>query len=110
MIIHGSDEPCLKSRPDQDIGTRFLAVAPFLDTKLMMLAAYESQAHRDYMDPEQVRATARYWSRFSPSAAVEPLETVRASESVTVSEGVAVPDSAASAAERRIGPEHGAAD
>ena len=33
-------------------------------TKLRMLAAFTSQAHRDYMDPELVRATARYWSRF----------------------------------------------
>ena len=29
-----------------------------------VLEAFASQAHRDYMDPELVRATARYWSRW----------------------------------------------
>ncbi|MCC2321461.1 PIG-L family deacetylase [Cellulomonas xiejunii] len=61
---------------------RFVDVAGFVDTKLQMLAAYESQAHRDYMRPDMVRATTRYWSRFSTSDDVEPLETVRASETV----------------------------
>ncbi|ACQ78602.1 response regulator receiver protein [Beutenbergia cavernae DSM 12333] len=61
---------------------RFVDVDGFVETKLRMLAAYASQAHRDYMDPGLVQATARYWSRFSPALAVEPLETVRASESL----------------------------
>ena len=43
-----------------------------------MLAAFASQAHRDYMEPELVRATARYWSRFGTGAFAEPLETIRA--------------------------------
>jgi len=61
---------------------RFVGVDGFIDTKLRMLAAYVSQAHREYMQPDAVRATARYWGRFSPAQDVEPLETVRASETV----------------------------
>ncbi len=62
--------------------TRFVDVDGFIETKLQMLAAYTSQAHREYMQPDIVRATARYWGRFSPAREVEPLETVRASESL----------------------------
>jgi LmbE family N-acetylglucosaminyl deacetylase len=58
--------------------TRFVPVDGFIEAKLQMLAAFESQAHRDYMDPELVRATARYWSRFGSGEYAEPLETVRA--------------------------------
>lgn len=61
---------------------RFVAVDGFVETKLRMLAAYASQAHREYMQPDVIRTTARYWSRFSPAHDVEPLETVRASETV----------------------------
>jgi len=67
---------------------RFVDVDGFVETKLRMLAAYVSQAHREYMQPDVVRATARYWARFSPAREVEPLETVRASE--TVGHGSAV--------------------
>lgn len=59
---------------------RFIDVEGFVETKLQMLAAYASQGHRDYMEPDLVRATARYWSRFAPSREAEPLETVRAAE------------------------------
>ena len=61
---------------------RFVDVDGFVETKLRMLAAYVSQAHREYMRPDVVRATARYWARFSPADEVEPLETVRASETL----------------------------
>ena len=60
--------------------TRFVDVDGFIETKLRMLAAYSSQSHREYMQADIVRATARYWGRFSPAREVEPLETVRASE------------------------------
>ena len=59
---------------------RFVGVEEFLETKLRMLAAYVSQSHRDYMEPDLVLATARYWSRFAVARAAEPLETVRAAE------------------------------
>jgi len=69
---------------------RFVDVDGFLETKLRMLAAYASQAHREYMAPDMVRATARYWSRFSPADEVEPLETVRASETLARTSAVRV--------------------
>lgn len=57
---------------------RFVGVDDHLATKLAMLACFGSQtAIRDYLDPEMVRATARYWSRFGTGRAVEPLEIVR---------------------------------
>ncbi|QCX27380.1 PIG-L family deacetylase [Nocardioides jishulii] len=59
---------------------RFVDVDGFVETKLRMLAAYASQSHREYMQPDVVRAAARYWSRFSPAEEVEPLETLRATE------------------------------
>ncbi|WP_262849728.1 response regulator [Mumia quercus] len=59
---------------------RFIDVEGFVETKLRMLAAYASQSHRDYMAPDLVRATARYWSRFMTAREAEPLETVRAAE------------------------------
>jgi LmbE family N-acetylglucosaminyl deacetylase len=58
--------------------SRFVPVDGFLEAKLQMLAAFESQSHRDYMDPDLVRATARYWSRFGTGQYAEPLEMVRA--------------------------------
>lgn len=59
--------------------TRFVPVDGFIESKLQMLAAFESQSHRDYMDPDLVRATARYWSRFGGGQQyAEPLEMVRA--------------------------------
>lgn len=58
--------------------TRFVPVDGFVETKLEMLAAFTSQSHRDYMEPDVVRATARYWSRFGTGRFTEPLETVRA--------------------------------
>jgi LmbE family N-acetylglucosaminyl deacetylase len=64
--------------------TRFVPVDGFLDAKLQMLAAFESQSHRDYMDPDLVRATARYWSRFGGGGEyAEPLEMVRAAATIS---------------------------
>jgi LmbE family N-acetylglucosaminyl deacetylase len=61
--------------------TRFVTIDGFLDRKLEAIQAYTSQvAVRDYLDPELLRATARYWGRFSRSRYVEPLEVVRESD------------------------------
>ncbi|WP_454856053.1 PIG-L family deacetylase [Promicromonospora soli] len=56
---------------------RFVDIAEHLETKLAMLRVFESQANRDYMGEDIVRATARYWARFTMSRYAEPLETVR---------------------------------
>ena len=73
--------------------TRFVPVDGFVETKLRMLAAFESQSHRDYMAPELVRATARYWSRFGAGEFAEPLETIRAAAMLRGSAG-AIPGAA----------------
>lgn len=69
-----SPSSTVEYQPDQ-----FVEVEDFLDIKLRMLAAYASQAHRDYMEEDLVRATARYWSRFGGGRYAEPLETIRSS-------------------------------
>jgi LmbE family N-acetylglucosaminyl deacetylase/ActR/RegA family two-component response regulator len=61
--------------------TRFVAIDEFLEGKLEVIQAYTSQVKiRDYLDEELLRATARYWSRFSQARYVEPLEVVRDSD------------------------------
>lgn len=58
--------------------TRFVRIDQYLDEKLRLLACFGSQtATRDYLEPDFVTATARYWSRFGGGVAVEPLEIVR---------------------------------
>ncbi|MFC7765747.1 response regulator [Leucobacter soli] len=45
--------------------TRFTRIERFLERKLELLECFGTQtASRDYLDPEFVTATARYWSRF----------------------------------------------
>lgn len=56
---------------------RFNNIGDELDTKLAMLAAFASQAHRDYMAADIVRSTARYWARFGTANLAEPFEVVR---------------------------------
>ncbi|WP_028045196.1 response regulator [Cellulomonas sp. URHE0023] len=74
--------------------TRFVPVDGFIDTKLRMLAAFTSQSHRDYMEPELVRATARYWARYGAGTFAEPLETIRVSGMLRAGAGLvsAVPE------------------
>ncbi|WP_185994263.1 PIG-L family deacetylase [Nocardioides campestrisoli] len=67
---------------------RFVDVEGFVETKLKMLAAFVSQSHREYMQPDVVRTTARYWARFSPAREVEPLETVRATDTLVPAHAV----------------------
>lgn len=58
--------------------TRFMRIDEYVENKLKILACFASQASsRDYLEPDFVRATARYWSRFGGGTAVEPLEIVR---------------------------------
>ena len=65
--------------------TRFVAIDEFLEGKLEVIQAYTSQVKiRDYLDEELLRATARYWSRFSQARYVEPLEVVRDSDALGV--------------------------
>jgi LmbE family N-acetylglucosaminyl deacetylase len=66
--------------------TRFVAIDEFLEAKIEVIQAYASQVKiRGYLDEELLRATARYWSRFSQARYVEPLEVVRDSDAMQVS-------------------------
>jgi LmbE family N-acetylglucosaminyl deacetylase len=61
--------------------TRFVTIDEFIDRKLEAIRAYSTQtAIRAYLDEELLRATARYWARFSQARYVEPLEVVRESD------------------------------
>lgn len=58
--------------------TRFVRIDHYLDDKLRLLERFSTQTGtRDYLSPDFVTATARYWSRFGGGQAVEPLEVVR---------------------------------
>jgi LmbE family N-acetylglucosaminyl deacetylase len=61
--------------------TRFVAIDEYLERKLEVIHAYGSQVKvRRYLEEDLLRATARYWSRFSQARYVEPLEVVRESD------------------------------
>jgi LmbE family N-acetylglucosaminyl deacetylase/ActR/RegA family two-component response regulator len=61
--------------------TRFVAIDEYLERKIEVIHAYASQVKiRDYLDEELLRATARYWGRYSQARYVEPLEVVRDSD------------------------------
>lgn len=50
----------------------------FLEKKLEAIAVFKSQCQiRPYLKEDLIRATARYWGRFSNYTLVEPMETVR---------------------------------
>jgi LmbE family N-acetylglucosaminyl deacetylase len=71
--------------------TRFVAIDDFLERKIEVIRAFGSQVRiREYLDEELLRATARYWARFSQARYVEPLEVVRDSDTApfTVAAGV----------------------
>lgn len=57
---------------------RFVPIDGFTDTKLALLACFATQSGiRDYLEPDFVLATARYWSRFGGGRNCEPLEVLR---------------------------------
>ena len=57
---------------------RFATIDGFTEKKLALLACFASQSGiRDYLEPDFVLATARYWSRFGSGKNCEPLEIVR---------------------------------
>jgi len=58
--------------------SRFVSIDGFTDKKLALLECFRSQFEiRDYLDPEFVLATARYWGRYGGGKSVEPLEIIR---------------------------------
>jgi two-component system, NtrC family, response regulator HydG len=58
--------------------TRFVHIDGQLEAKLQAIDAFGSQvAVRDYLDPELISATARYWSRFGDGRYAEAFEVIR---------------------------------
>jgi LmbE family N-acetylglucosaminyl deacetylase/AmiR/NasT family two-component response regulator len=84
LACYQSPSATVDYRPDT-----FVPVDGFVDTKLRMLAAFASQSHRDYMEPDLVRATARYWARFGTGRYAEPLEAVRIAAMIGSRGGIA---------------------
>lgn len=76
--------------------TRFVGIDGFVETKLALLACFASQSGiRDYLEPDLVLATARYWSRFGTARNVEPLEVIRDAAGIGVGAAVAASDESA---------------
>jgi LmbE family N-acetylglucosaminyl deacetylase len=58
----------------------FININNFIDIKLKILSVFESQTHvRPYLQADLIRATARYWGRFSNYQLVEPMEVIKGS-------------------------------
>lgn len=58
--------------------TKFIGVDDHVAGKLDLIAAHRSQATRRwYLEPDVVKATARYWGRYADTAFAEPLEVER---------------------------------
>lgn len=58
--------------------SRFISIDDVLERKLEAIAAFESQtAIRNYLAPDLLNATARYWGRFGTTLYAEPLEVIR---------------------------------
>ncbi len=59
--------------------TMFVDIQQQLEQKLALLNEYQSQCVKaPYLAPEQIRANARYWSKYTASEGAEPFEVVRA--------------------------------
>lgn len=60
--------------------TRFVPIDGHTDTKLALLACFATRGERaDYLDPDFVLATARFWSQYGEGRHCEALEIVRES-------------------------------
>ena len=66
--------------------TKYVHIDETVEGKVEILSHFQSQAHRTYMDPELVRAIARYWARQLPASVTfaEPFEVVRAAAPSTL--------------------------
>jgi LmbE family N-acetylglucosaminyl deacetylase len=58
--------------------SRFVTIDDQIDRKLLVIEAFASQAQiRPYLEPDLIKSTARYWSRFGDGRYVEAFEVVR---------------------------------
>jgi len=78
VLCYQSPSATIDFRP-----STFIPAEAGLDAKLHAIAAFGSQtAIRDYLEPEALTATARYWGRFARIRYAEPFEVVRSSPEV----------------------------
>ena len=65
--------------------SRFVSIEGFMDAKLDLIQCFKSQTGiRNYMEPDFVIATARYWSRYGGGTVVEPLEVIRETSDLSI--------------------------
>jgi LmbE family N-acetylglucosaminyl deacetylase/CheY-like chemotaxis protein len=58
--------------------TRFVTIDDQIERKLLAIQTFASQAEiRNYLDPELIQSTARYWSRFGDGRYAEAFEVIR---------------------------------
>jgi two-component system response regulator HydG len=58
--------------------THFVAIDDHIERKLKAIDAFGSQTGvRDYLEPDLIASTARYWSRFCGGSHAEPFEAIR---------------------------------
>ncbi len=75
--------------------TRFVGIDEQLDAKLQAIDSFGSQvALRAYLEPDLIRSTARYWSRFSEGRYAEAFEVIRDGAAVAVGHGAGQPEHA----------------
>jgi LmbE family N-acetylglucosaminyl deacetylase/CheY-like chemotaxis protein len=56
----------------------FVSIDDYVGRKLKIIDAFGSQASiRDYMEPELITSTARYWARYCAGTHAEPFEAMR---------------------------------
>ncbi|CAM4444093.1 MAG: hypothetical protein LEGION0403_FIIPPAGN_00159 [Legionella sp.] len=56
----------------------FINIDKFIEVKLLVLSLFSSQySIRPYLEPDLIKAIARYWGRFSNYNLVEPMEVIK---------------------------------
>lgn len=67
---------------------RFVSIDDVLERKLELIEQYWSQTQiRDYLAPDLLRATARYWGRYGSSNYAEPFEIIRDGDLIAAASG-----------------------
>ncbi len=58
--------------------THFVTIDDYIESKLKAIDAFASQTGvRDYLEPDLIASTARYWSRYCGGSHAEPFEAIR---------------------------------
>ena len=67
----------------------YVDIGRFIKQKLNVISSYKSQTEKcDYLEPELIRATSKYWGRYAGHRLVEPLEVIRSTNIDEVEEKV----------------------